>query len=232
MRYHIYLPIFMFLLAINAYAIDFTKTNHSEVHESGKVWGIDISHHQNITSWNSLSDQKPHFIFMKATEGLTVKDSHYKERYRIAKKMGLTVGTYHFFSYRSSGRDQARAFLQAANYEKGDLPLVLDAEYKRRMPPPRLVTTELVRFLKYIQAHTGITPILYCSSHYYQKYLKDAVGTQYPLWIADYRTEPSVDYQFWQASEKFVLNGISGYVDLNVFNGTVQDLEKLIKTSK
>lgn len=222
----------IFLFSLAASAVDFTNTNHKEVKQSGKVWGIDISHHQNVTCWNTLSDQKPNFIFMKASEGLTVRDRHYNERYAIAKKLGLTVGTYHFFSYRSSGREQARHFLTIAKYQDGDLPLVLDAEYKRNMPPPRIVTAELVRFLEFIHAKTGIKPIIYTSTHYYHKYLKNAVGTKYPLWIADYRREPDCDYQFWQSTEKFKIEGINGYVDLNVFNGSENDLEKLIKPKK
>lgn len=214
------------------FAVDFTNASHHDVKNSGKVWGIDISHHQNITSWSDLSDQKPNFIFMKASEGLTVRDRHYNERYAIAKKLGLMVGTYHFFSYRSSGRDQAKHFLTIAKYQEGDLPLVLDAEYKKNMPPPRIVTAELVRFLEYIYAKTGDKPMIYTSTHFYHKYLKHAVGNRYPLWIADYRREPDCDYHFWQSSEKFQLDGIKGFVDLNVFNGNKEDLEKLVKPAK
>ena len=54
----------------------------------------------------------------------------------------------------------------------------------------------------------------------------------YPLWVAHYLrpSEPRInrDWHFWQHSERGRVNGISGKVDFNVFNGDSTDFAKLL----
>lgn len=222
--------IFSFLLFSGGlFAVDFNNATHTEVKKSGKVWGIDISHHQEIQSWQTIREQKPAFVFMKATEGVTHKDRKYEINYKEARDLGLTIGSYHFFSYKSSGRKQAEHFLDVVNFKKGDLPLVLDAEFHKNMPPDRLVTMELLAFLEHVTYKTKVKPIIYCNYRYYVKYLQRHIEDTYPLWIVDYQKEPKMNYVFWQSTEKFKLPGIKGFVDFNVFSGSHDDLSQLLK---
>ena len=48
-----------------------------KVSTEGEFWGLDVSHHQSTIDWNKLSENEPHFVFLKATEGATNRDIKY-----------------------------------------------------------------------------------------------------------------------------------------------------------
>lgn len=224
----ILLIITILLLQTNGYGQKKQIINFQTVTSENKIWGIDVSHHQSDIDWKSLLRQKPHFIFFKATEGASIKDSKYEENYYEARNYGIIVGSYHFFSYRSSGVEQANNFLKVAKYKSGDLPLVIDAEYSRKMPSKKVVTKELTDFMKIITRKTGKKPIVYCDYDFYIQYLKGNLKNKHYLWICDYRQQPECDWTFWQTTDKFEIQGVKGRVDLNIFNGTRADLKALL----
>jgi len=54
----------------------------------------------------------------------------------------------------------------------------------------------------------------------------------YQFWIANYnpwKEKIEADYLMWQFTEKAQLHGINELVDVNVFNGNVEDLKKVCK---
>lgn len=198
-----------------------SNTNHS-------VWGIDISHHQQNINWNKLEANKPKFIFLKATEGSTYRDVKYKEYKKKANNLSIITGAYHFFSYQSSGVAQANNFIKYANLQEGDLPPVLDVEYRKNMPQKKEIQKELVSFIKIIEDKIGVKPIIYCEYSYFNKYLKPKLKGDYPLWISDFGGEPRNNYTFWQKTNKFKHKAFKGTVDYNVFNGSINDLKQLL----
>ena len=125
-----------------------------------QVWGIDISHHQQQISWDKFEGAMPAFVFLKATEGATHRDTRYKEYKNKLKSKGIPTGAYHFFSYQSTGIAQAKHFLKFTNLEKGDLPPVLDAEFTSGMPGKVKVQQELLAFIYYVEKETGVQPII------------------------------------------------------------------------
>jgi lysozyme len=228
MRYIISLLILMVVLAGAITAKDYKKVTFKQIKAEGKIWGIDLSHHQAAIDWKKLKTQKPHFIFLKTSEGATHTDRLYKTNYKNARKLGIIVGSYHFFSYRSDGKSQAKHFLRSAKYQDGDLPLVLDAEYANNMPAKKNVSKELISFLKTVKAETGRKPIIYCDYDYYEDYLEGELKTDYLLWICDYRRKPACDWTFWQTTDKFKIAGVKGLVDFNIFNGSKSELKKIL----
>ncbi|HRZ97818.1 MAG TPA: GH25 family lysozyme [Paludibacter sp.] len=215
-------------LSFTISAKSYRKVTFHQIKVEGKVWGIDLSHHQSTIDWDKLQSQKPYFIFFKATEGISHKDTKYSENYKNARKRKIITGTYHFFTYRSTGKAQARFFLSVAKFQKGDLPPVLDAEFRRNMPSDSKVTKELIDFLKAVTTKTGRKPIIYCDYDYYEKYLKNNLKTKYQLWICDYRQKPKADWLFWQTTDNFKIAGIKGNVDFNLFNGNKDKLNTIL----
>ena len=71
---------------------------------SKDVWGIDISHHQGKVEWNAFDNTKPHFAFLKATEGISFTDDKYNSYAIHFRDMNVPVGAYHFFRDRKSTR--------------------------------------------------------------------------------------------------------------------------------
>lgn len=218
----------MLVVVCALWAKDYKKVTFKQIKSEGKIWGIDLSHHQAEIDWKKLKTQKPHFIFLKTTEGATHTDRLYKTNYKNARKLGIYVGSYHFFSYRSDGKSQAMHFLENARYQDGDLPLVLDAEYAENMPSANEVSKELISFLKTVRKVSGRKPIIYCDYDYYEDYLEGELKTDYLLWICDYRRKPACDWTFWQTTDKFKLAGIKGNIDFNIFNGSKSELKKLL----
>ena len=218
----------LLLTQCTTYATDYRRVTFKQIKSEGKIWGIDMSHHQSDIDWNKLKKQKPHFIFFKATEGASHTDSKYKSNYKNAKELDIIVGSYHFFSYTSNGKYQANHFLSVAKYEEGDLPLVLDAEYAKKMPADKVVTKELIDFLKVITKKTGKKPIIYCDYDYYKQYLERKLKTEHLLWICDYRRKPNCDWTFWQTTDQFKISGVKGTVDFNIFNGSKKKLKALL----
>ena len=80
--------------------------------------------------------------------------------------------------------------------------------------------------------------MIYTSPSFGNEYLTDERFTQYPLWIANYNvSEPSVPsawgnkgWDFWQYSQKGNVEGIEGDVDLDTFNGTLEQLQQFISS--
>jgi lysozyme len=200
----------------------------NDVKDLETPWGIDVSHYQSNINWTTLELEKPHFMFIKASEGLTIKDEKYNSYYAEARKMGIPVGSYHFFSYKSTGREQAENFLSSLQLQPGDLLPVLDAERTRSLPADKQkVTNELTDFINAVYEKLGIYPIIYCTHSYYQTYLNETIQDKCKLWIVDYKAKPECDWTLWQTTNKFKLMSINGHVDLNFYNGSKENLKEL-----
>lgn len=207
------------------------ETTLKDVKENENLWGIDISHYQQEINWAALEKEKPHFMFIKATEGVTIKDNKYSTHYAQAKKTGINVGSYHFFSYKTTGKEQASNFLSVAQHKNGDLLPVLDAEFSKVMPAKEIITSEIDDFVNSIYEQLGLYPIIYCNYKYYNTYLSANIKTKCKLWIVDYKAKPEGDWAIWQSTDRFRLTSIRGHVDLNFLNGDLTKLNELfIKT--
>jgi lysozyme len=189
-----------------------------------EVWGLDLSHHQDRVDWDLLGEDPPHFIYLKATEGRTHLDRKYSDYRKRARALGVPSGAYHFFTYRSSGADQAKFFAENAPPRPGDLPPVLDVEFARRMPDRATVRREIDSFIRTYVELTGRRPILYAGCVYLRDYVSRETADESWLWAPDYRREPPCAWIFWQSSERHRQLGIEGYVDLNFFRGSRSDL--------
>lgn len=195
-----------------------------------EVWGIDLSRHQQGIDWARLAaDEKPHFVYLKATEGTLIQDPAYARHRRQLEEHGILWGAYHFFGHRTSGREQARNFIETAGLKKGNIHPVLDIEPHRFFNDPKKLVREVHAFCDEIRREYGVDPILYSNSNFYARYLQaDFPTRKYYIWIADYTNIPEIDWLLWQHTDDHRVEGYSRGVDRNVFAGGVEDLEKLI----
>lgn len=198
---------------------------------SYEVHGIDISHHQGKIDWKLLAHNKDsrfpiHFIFLKATEGGDYGDDTFVQHFDSARKHGFIRGAYHYFIPKTDARKQADFFIRTVALEKGDLPPVLDVETIGKQSPQQLKTS-VKTWLDRVEAHYGVKPILYTSYKFKKRYLSDSIFNTYPYWIAHYYVD-SVRYEgkwhFWQHTDVGTVPGIDEEVDLDVFNGTFEEL--------
>lgn len=195
-----------------------------------KVWGVDISKHQKGVDWQEVClKNRPDFVFIKATEGTLIIDPTYERHAKELTEQGVLWGAYHFFGHRTSGKEQARSFIKTSKLAKGNLIPVLDIEKHRFMKDPKRSVREAKAFCSEIKRYYGVNPIIYCSTLFYEHYLKSSFKEgDYVLWIADYRGRPKdLQWHFWQHTDSHSIEGIAGAVDRNVFDKSIEELNKL-----
>ena len=196
--------------------------------------GIDVSHYQGDINWKMLKQTRQgkfpvEFIFMKATEGGDFSDDRFVANFDSAKVHGFIRGAYHFYNPKTDADKQADFFIRSVKLEPGDLPPVLDIEMKSK--DMKKLQEDLKIWLRKVENHYGVKPIIYASYKFKTKYLNDSIFNTYPYWIAHYYVD-SVRYQgewkFWQHTDVGTLPGIDEKVDLNVFNGSFSELKNIL----
>ncbi len=212
------------------YGIDISKYQH--IHRKKRYaidWGkLRITHLGSLSKKNVSGkvDFKVSFIFIKSTEGKTIVNPYYAADYAAARSHGYPVGTYHFFTHRTSGTDQAWHFLSHSHIRKGDLPPVLDLEplpsQVKAMGGAQGMWKRVRAWLQIVEKRTGMRPILYVSQTFVNRWLDAApdIKRGYPVWIARYgEYKPDVKLWIWQLAPDGRVDGIVGHTDINVFNG-------------
>ena len=202
--------------------------------EGYSVRGIDISRYQGIINWDKvrtdrIGGEKIQFVFIKATEGVSIFDPHFNDNFFQAREKGLLRGAYHYFSPSVSGERQAQHFIRQVHLEEGDLPPVLDVEELGNLSSAAL-RKEVIKWLEIVETHYGVKPIIYSGSNFKKKHLSTSEFRAYPFWIAHYykdKLDYDGDWAFWQHTDLGDIKGIEGEVDLNIFNGSLNDLHAL-----
>ena len=204
-----------------------------------RMRGVDVSHYQGEIDWNALSGNGIRFAFIKATEGSGHVDENFGENWEKVKETELYAGAYHFFSFDSPGDAQADLFINTVPKAEGRLAPAADVEFygdkKVNRPDPEQVRKQLDIFLERLEEHYGVKPVIYTTMAVYDSYIK-GYYEEYPLWIRNVYYSPDFDmkkeWTFWQYSDTEKLSGYQGqepYIDLNVFKGSVEDLEGFLQ---
>lgn len=208
------------------------------------VPGIDVSYWNSGIDWPKVRATGQRFMFAKATEADSYKDPTLGANWKGAKSAGMLRGAYHFFRCQVDPKKQAKNYIDYLKSMKddGELPPVLDLELSDGMTKDKIIP-RVKTWLDLVENAFGRKPIIYSGYYFLQDSLSEAGGgppawaKDYPLWIAQYPhqyvegTSPSLPrgwfkWTFWQYSEKGRLNGINANVDLDVFNGTLEELYK------
>lgn len=196
-----------------------------------EVFGIDVSHHQKDVDWKKMSGQGVDFAFIKATEGGDFKDTKFKVNWEALAQTKILKGAYHFFRPGTTVQKQIDNFTSTVPKETMDLPPVLDIELGYKWDTQELADS-LSLWLKGIEAHYLIKPIVYCNMDFYEK-LASTPLQDYSFWIARYgANEPFLaekNWLFWQHGQFGHLEGIETFVDFNVFCCPLDSLKKVRK---
>lgn len=210
--------------------------------------GIDVSNWQSDINWTSVKNSGTVFAFCKSTEGVDYIDPKFHQNMSNASNAGVYIGPYHFGRINSNTSnpndavDEANDFVDAIApyYEQGGnyLRPVLDVENLPGLSTTaqnRAYVSEWVRdFIGVVQTRLGLAPVIYCNTNYANNYF-EADLTQYDLWIANYNYTPpaippaSIDgvwsgWDFWQYTDSGSVSGVSGNVDRNVYQGTLDEM--------
>lgn len=227
----------LFLFLNGTFKINLFITKRYPVH------GVDVSSYQGKINWDQLANQNIQFAYIKATEGSHLVDKDFQYNYEHALKTNLYVGAYHFFSYDSSGIDQAKHFIATVPKNNKMLPPVVDVEFygnKEENPPKRAeITKNLTELLKELQTYYGMKPIIYATRKSYNLYIAGSTYAHYDVWLSNVLLPPFLlgerKCTFWQYSDKSTLKGYEGsknYIDMNVFCGSESEFKEYVKSQK
>jgi lysozyme len=193
------------------------------------VHGVDVSRWQGNIDWVKLRGQGANFAYIKATDGGDHLDPMFRKNWRGAAAAGLKRGAYHFFYWCRTAGEQADWFIRNVPREAGALPPVIDVEWNhesscKRRPSRAKVLEKMQVFMDRLESHYGQRPIIYTAPDFYRDNLQGAF-LDYPFWLRSVAAHPSKVYPgrkwvFWQYSGSGLSHGVTGRIDLNVFNGT------------
>ena len=215
--------------------------------------GTDVSQFQGVIDWNQYATARQ-FAIIRATHG-TIQDTKFLQNITGAINAGVIAGCYHYavpvYDYDNGipGADpetEAYRFVTfAGDYIKpGYLRPMLDLELGGGQVP--VGATNLSNWanawIESVRQKTGVEAMVYCSSNYARNYLNSTLASR-TLWLANW-TCPSnpqtasppfgslgiwSNWAFWQYTNGVncydYVPGINARVDLDVFNGTLSQLQ-------
>jgi GH25 family lysozyme M1 (1,4-beta-N-acetylmuramidase) len=197
------------------------------------VKGIDVSYYQSNIDWARVKADGVEFAFIRVSDGTGFSDPKFQRNWDGAKANGVRRGAYQFF--RSNQNPEAQADLLAdaiGQLEPGDLPPVIDVESTDGQSAST-IRAKVQRWLDRVEARLGVRAIIYTGAYFWRDQAGGGDFAEYPLWIAHYGTLcPLVpptwsQWTFHQHTSSGRVQGISGNVDMNVFNGTRAQLAGL-----
>ncbi len=218
------------------------------VYTTDRIYGIDLSRYQHESGkktyaidWNRLRivslgsgrrvkgtvDYPVSYVYIKATQGTRITNKYYADDLKQARSHGIPVGSYHFYSSKYKGAEQAAWFLRMAWVAANDLPPVLDLEPSeaevKEMGGEQEMFRQVLVWLRTVENRRGKRPVLYVGQQFVNNHLIHAPEAfrNYQVWIARYgEYKPYVRLLHWQLTPYGKVRGIHGEVDINVFNGT------------
>ena len=208
----------------------------ASVPDGARSFCVDLSHHNSGIVWDSLkvvvdrtgrttkdllhakSIYPVSSVILKATEGEKFTDRRFDEYWEEAGKRSYSRGAYHFFRSSRDPSKQAAQYISKVKLRHSDLPPVLDVETMHEGCTKQELNEKVLVWLQAVEKHYGRKPIVYTSDSYARDILSPEITQHFPMWIARYnRSEPRFpSWTMWQFTDKAVLYGASGYVDLSV----------------
>lgn len=200
------------------------STGQLDFSDAKRLTGVDVSNHQpNFDPREFPGD----FVIVLATEGAGFTNPDFEWQYDTAREAGKLVGAYHFARNGwNSPEDEAEYFLSVFGDRVNTGVIVLDWEDGGNTWD----TGWAKRWLDYVKAKTGQTPLVYMSQSVAVSNDWSAVAPTYPLWLAHYGLAEdrlyTPDYSgdtgawkrptIWQYTDTGRAGGYVGDLDLNV----------------
>lgn len=188
------------------------------VHINGRYReGIDVSHYQGNIDWDAVvKNANISYVYIKATEGSNFVDNTYVYNLSEARRVGLSVGSYHFYRPAISPTEQLENMKRNIPRDEQDLVPMIDIESRGSVSDDRFVK-DLADFCRMVERYYGRKPLLYTYQNFYNRHLVGQLRG-YHWMMAKYTDDPpkltdNVDYMMWQYTAKGQIGGIRGSVD-------------------
>lgn len=199
---------------------------------------IDLSHHNGVvTDWDNLrihvaadgtvveraedaAETYPvTMVYVKATEGEKMVDPRFFSNWTALRARRYAAGAYHFYLSDKDPVKQAQNYIRVVGpLRERDLSPVLDVEKMHRGCTERELNAGIRLWLETVEAHYGKKPIIYTSDNFARRVLASDIVSGYRIWVAHYGVSAPdfTGWSLWQFTDRGLVEGISGYVDLSV----------------
>jgi len=195
------------------------------------VEGIDVSEWQGSIDWGKVKGSGRAFAIARVSYGTGHLDPYFGGNWSGMKSAGLIRGAYQWF--RPAQDPIAQADIVVAHVGvlgAGDLPVTADVEETQGVAPAT-IAARLHSWVDRITAGTGKAPIIYTGKYFWNDNVKSGDFKDLSLWIAAYSPPcpdlpiPWGDWRMFQYNSNGIIPGISGNVDIDKFNGSLEELE-------
>ena len=194
-----------------------------DLQQKRTVDGIDLSHHNTVTDWDKVNVK---FVYAKATEGKSHKDSKFNSYRRNATKRGIPFGAYHFLSTNVSAKKQFQNFKNVV--PKGSTTLIPMLDIEGRLSISNDSLHALVGgWIKECHDYYGVYPLLYFSPSLYKRLMGTPNFWKCQIWFGaidsrwdmiTFHTAKIVQFKMDK------VDGIMGRIDCNHLNGSLDDI--------
>lgn len=201
------------------------------------IRGIDISSYQedDRIDFEKVKESGIDFVIVKATEGVTYKNPYFGRDVHAAHEADLPVGAYMFFHPEQDGVAQANEFHRLVDGHTAVKFAVIDIEEHPETQDRAHVHERLHEVRTVLRQH-GYKTVTYSYGWFLDSIVPDDCKfcASDPLWLAAYQgslpdePKPWHDITIWQYSQTGHVPGISGAVDLDVFEGSKAEFEDFL----
>ncbi len=194
------------------------------------VEGVDVSEFQGSIDWNAVHSSGRGFAIARVSDGTQHPDPTFATNWAGIQAAGMVRGVYQFFRASEDPVAQANLLLGAiGSLGQGDLAPVADVEVMDGVSGDTLVAN-LATWVSTIQQATGRPPMIYTAPGFWDPLPNTGQFGPDVLWVANWQVNcpdtptPWTGWTFWQYADNGNVPGISGAVDLDQFNGSLQQL--------
>ena len=187
---------------------------------------IDVSYWQGTnTDFRKVKASGIDVVLIRAGFGNSSSqyDKYFATNYQKAKSAGLKIGAY-WYSYASSVEDakrEAAACLQVIKGKSFDLPIYYDLEEQSIASLGYGTCTNIATAFCDAIIKGGYRAGVYANANWFSNYLNyNALAKKYSIWLAQWSSYHTMKCDIWQYSDSGMVNGVSGYVDMNEVENT------------
>lgn len=202
---------------------------------------IDVSHHNTVTNWDKLAQERPNIIirigYRGSSNGKITLDNKFVENITQAENRNMNVGIYFYDQSinEAEAQEQAVWVVSSLKNYKITYPIYIDSEYANKKHNGRADgiskeqrTKNIITFCNIIN-NNGYKAGVYASQSWFNSMVDFNSIKDYEIWCAKYSTEkPSISkYEAWQyGSENYTW--ASAAIDTSYFYKTYNDTNTVV----
>lgn len=189
--------------------------------------GIDVSEFQGTIDWQTVKNSGVDYVIIRCGYGdneANQDDKQWLRNVQECERLDIPYGVY-IYSYAmntTAAKSEAEHVLRLLQGHDPSYPVYLDMEneggaYDQGSLPQKTLGDIAETFCNIIQ-NAGYDVGIYANTNWFTNKLTDSRFNQWERWVAQYNDTCTYtgNYSMWQCTSQGRVNGISGYVDLNL----------------